>query len=81
REINAEDVLKEVDLSISGGLESDDLDNLGLPKIKVIETGSTHSIRLILKTEMDKRELVAFLRGLKTPKRATFEIQMEVVRG
>ena len=81
REINAEDVLKEVDLSISGGLESDDLDNLGLPKIKVIETGSTHSIRLILKTEMDKRELVAFLRGLKTPKRAAFEIQMEVVRG
>lgn len=81
REINAEDVLKEVDLSISGGLESDDLDNLGLPRIKVIETGSTHSIRLILKTEMDKRELVAFLRTLKTPKRATFEIQMEVVRG
>jgi hypothetical protein len=81
REINAEDILKEVDLSISGGLESDDLDNLGLPKIKVIETGSMHSIRLILKTEMDKRELVAFLRSLKTPKRATFEIQMEVVRG
>lgn len=81
RVINAEDVLKEVDLSISGGLESDDLDNLGLPKIKVIETGSMHSIRLILKTEMDKRELVAFLRSLKTPKRATFEIQMEVVRG
>ena len=81
REINAEDVLKEVDLSISGGLESDDLDNLGLPTIKVIETGSTHSIRLILKTGMEKRELVAFLRTLKTPKRATFEIQMEVVRG
>jgi hypothetical protein len=81
REINADDVLKEVDLSISGGLESDDLDNLGLPKIKVIETGSMHSIRLILKTEMDKRELVTFLRTLKTPKRATFEIQMEVVRG
>jgi len=81
REINAEDVLKEVDLSISGGLESDDLDNLGLPSIKVIEIGSMHSIRLILKTEMDKRELVAFLRSLKTPKRATFEIQMEVVRG
>lgn len=81
REINAEDVLKEVDLSISGGLESDDLDNLGLPMIKVIETGSMHSIRLILKTEMDKRELVAFLRSLKTPKRATFEIQMEIVRG
>jgi len=52
-----------------------------LPRIKVIETGSMHSIRLILKTEMDKRELVAFLRSLKTPKRATFEIQMEVVRG
>ena len=81
REINAEDVLKEVDLSISGGLESDDLDNLGLPSIKVIEIGSMHSIRLILKREMDKRELVAFLRSLKTPKRATFEIQMEVVRG
>lgn len=39
REINAEDILKEVDLSISGGLESDDLDNLGLPRIKDIETG------------------------------------------
>jgi hypothetical protein len=81
REINTEDILKEVDLRISGGLESDDLDNLGLPRIKVIETGSMHSIRLILKTEMDKRELVAFLRSLKTPKRATFEIQMEIVRG
>lgn len=81
REINADDVLKEVDLRISGGLEFDDLDNLGLPRIKVIENGSMHSIRLILKTEMDKRELVTFLRSLKTPKRATFEIQMEVVRG
>lgn len=81
REINAEDILKEVDLSISGGLESDDLDNLGLPRIKVIEPGSMHSIQLILKTEMNKGELVAFLRTLKTPKRATFEIQMEVVRG
>jgi len=81
REINSGDILKEIELRISGGLELDDLETLGLPTIKVIDSGSIHSTRIILKTDIDKKELVSFLRELKTPKRATFEIQMEVVKG
>jgi len=81
REINSGDILKEIDLSISGILELEDLDNLGLPMIKVLEEGSTHLNRIILRTEVDKNGFISFLRELKTPKIATFEVQMKVVRG
>ena len=81
REINSGDILKEIDLSISGRLELEDLDNLGLPMIKVLEEGSTHLTRIILRTDVDKNGFTSFLRELKTPKIATFEVQMKVVRG
>jgi hypothetical protein len=68
-------------LNISGRLELEDFDNLGLPMIKVLEEGSTHLNRIILRTEVDKNGFISFLRELKTPKIATFEVQMKVVRG
>jgi len=80
RLINSGESIEEIDLRISGGLESDDIDVLGLPKVAVIEAGSTHAIAIILKTHMSKNDLVKFLRTLKAPKRATFELQMEVTK-
>jgi len=81
REIKSTDKIKEFRLKIQGNLQKEELSNLNIPFDESLEEGSTITTAIVFRTNMTKNDIVSFLRDLKVPQRATFELQMEVLRG
>ena len=80
RAVQPDDIVVGIHFVMEGKLHDDELTILQLPSVTTFKDGSSMMQSFELATEMDKKELLKFLKGLKTLRDAQFEASFEVIK-